>query len=76
MEKVLEILNDVRPDVDFMSQTAIIDDGIIDSFDIISIVSELDEEFDISIPIHELEPKHFNTVQAIWELVQQLQEED
>ncbi|MDO4633598.1 MAG: phosphopantetheine-binding protein [Eubacteriales bacterium] len=76
MDRLLEILNDVRPDVDFESQTAIIDDGIIDSFDIISIVSELDDEFDISIPIHELEPKNFNTVEAIWELIQKLQEED
>lgn len=76
MEKVLEILTDVRPDVDFMNETKLIDDGIIDSFDIIAIVSELNDEFDVQIPIDELEPDNFNTVQAIYELIVKLQEED
>ena len=76
MEKVLEILTDVRPDVDFMNETKLIEDGVIDSFDIIAIVSELNEEFDVQIPIDDLEPKHFNTVQAIYELIVKLQEED
>ena len=76
MERVLEILTDVRPDVDFMNETKLIDDGIIDSFDIIAIVSELNDEFDVQIPIDELEPDNFNTVQAIHELIIKLQEED
>lgn len=76
MERVLEILTDVRPDVDFMNETRLIDDGIIDSFDIIAIVSELNDEFDVQIPIDELEPDNFNTVQAIYELIVKLQEED
>lgn len=76
MERVLEILTDVRPDVDFMNETKLIDDGIIDSFDIIAIVSELNDEFDVQIPIDELEPDNFNTVQAIYELIVKLQEED
>jgi acyl carrier protein len=76
METVLEILTDVRPDVDFMNEKKLIDDGIIDSFDIIAIVSELNEEFDVQIPIDELEPDNFNTVEAIYELILKLQEED
>jgi acyl carrier protein len=76
METVLEILTDVRPDVDFMNEKKLIDDGIIDSFDIIAIVSELNEEFDVQIPIDELEPDNFNTVEAIYELIIKLQEED
>ncbi|MCI5596791.1 MAG: phosphopantetheine-binding protein [Lachnospiraceae bacterium] len=76
MERVLEILTDVRPDVDFMNETKLIDDGIIDSFDIIAIVSELNDEFDVQIPIDELEPDNFNTVEAIYELIIKLQEED
>lgn len=76
MERVLEILTDVRPDVDFMNETKLIDDGIIDSFDIIAIVSELNDEFDVQIPIDELEPDNFNTVAAIYELIVKLQEED
>ena len=76
MERVLEILTDIRPDVDFMNETKLIDDGIIDSFDIIAIVSELNDEFDVQIPIDELEPDNFNTVEAIYELIIKLQEED
>lgn len=76
MERVLEILTDVRPDVDFMNETKLIDDGIIDSFDIIAIVSELNDEFDVQIPIDELEPDNFNTVEAIYELIIKLQEDD
>ena len=76
MEKVLEILMDVRPDVDFMNETRLIDDGILDSFDIIAITSEFNSEFDIEIPIDELEPYNYNTVENIWKLIQRLQEED
>lgn len=76
MERVLEILTDVRPDVDFMNETKLIDDGIIDSFDIIAIVSELNDVFDVQIPIDELEPDNFNTVEAIYELIIKLQEDD
>ena len=76
MEKELEILMDVRPDVDFMNETKLIDDGILDSFDIIAITSEFNSEFDIEIPIDELEPYNYNTVENIWKLIQRLQEED
>ena len=76
MERVLEILTDVRPDVDFMNETKVIDDGSIDSVDIIAIVSELNDEFDVQIPIDELEPDNFNTVEAIYELIIKLQEDD
>ena len=76
MEKVLEILMDVRPDVDFMNETRLIDDGILDSFDIIAVTAGFNEEFDVEIPIDELEPYNYNTVEAIWDLIQRLQEED
>lgn len=76
MEKVLEILMDVRPDVDFMKETRLIEDGILDSFDIIAITSEFNSEFDIEIPIDELEPYNYNTVENIWKLIQRLMEED
>lgn len=76
MEKVLEILMDVRPDVDFMNETRLIEDGILDSFDIIAITSEFNSEFDIEIPIDELEPYNYNTVENIWKLIQRLMEED
>lgn len=72
-EKVLKILKEVRPDVDFEKEKRLIDDGILDSFDIISIVSDLNEDFDIDISADELEPENFNTLDAIVVLVQSLQ---
>lgn len=72
MEKLLEILKSIRPDVDFANETALIDDGILDSFDVVSIISELDNEFNVQIRITELDPDNFNSAETIWKLVQEL----
>lgn len=72
-EQVLKILKAVRQDVDFETEKAMIDDGVLDSFDIISIVSDLNDAFDIDITADELEPENFNTLDAIVELVKSLQ---
>lgn len=74
MEQLLEILKGIRPDVDFENETALIDDGILDSFDVVSIISELDDQFDVQIRITELDPENFNSAEAIWKLVQELKE--
>lgn len=71
-EEVLAVLQSVRQDVDFLTETKLIDDGVLDSFDIISIVSELNEKFDIDITADELEPENFNTLDAIVSLVESL----
>ena len=72
MENLLEILKGIRPDVNFANETALIDDGILDSFDVVSIISEIDEVFDVQIRINELDPENFNSADAIWNLVQTL----
>ena len=72
MEKLLELLKGVRPDVDFENETALIDDGILDSFDVVSIISEIDDAFGVQIRITELDPENFNSAEAIWNLVQSL----
>ena len=73
MEKILEILKGIRPDVDFENETALIDDGILDSFDVVSIISELDDAFGVQVRITELDPENFNSAESIWKLVQELQ---
>ena len=73
MEKILNILQGIRSDVDFKKEKKLIDDGILDSFDIISIVSELNEKFFVEITADELEPDNFNTLDAIVALVESLQ---
>lgn len=72
-EKVLNLLKEIRADVDFENEQKLIDDGILDSFDIIGIVSELNDTFDIDITADELEPENFNTLDAIVALVESLQ---
>lgn len=75
MNEVMKILMDLRPDVDFEKEKALVDDEILDSFDIISLVQELDEEFDITIKPADLIPDNFNSAEAIWALVEKLMEE-
>ncbi|MBS1445359.1 MAG: acyl carrier protein [Odoribacter sp.] len=72
MEKLLELLQGIRPDVDFENEIALVDDGILDSMDIVSIISELDDKFDVQVRINELDPDNFNSMESIWELVQKL----
>lgn len=73
MEKLLEILQGIRPDVDFVNEKSLIDDGILDSFDVVSIISELDDAFGVQVRISELDPDNFNSAEAIWALVQSIQ---
>ena len=75
-EKLLALLEDIRPDVEFEKETHLIDDGVLDSFDIISIVQEMNEAFDVDIDVEDLEPYNFNTVDAMLELIEKLQAED
>lgn len=74
MEQLLEILKGIRPDVDFENETALIDEGLLDSFDVVSIISEIDDVFGVQIRINELDPDNFNSAEAIWTLVQKLKE--
>jgi acyl carrier protein len=73
MKKLLEILNDVRPDIEFEQQIALVDGGVLDSFDIVTIISELNDAFDIHIRVNDLSPENFNSVEAIMNLVTRLQ---
>lgn len=68
-EKIMEILKDVRPDVDFENEKALVDDEIIESFDVISIVTTLMDEFDIFIDADDIEPENFNSFEEICEFV-------
>lgn len=71
-EKLLAVLKELRADVDFENETALVTDGILDSFDIVSLVAELNSEFDITIGVDDLEPENFDTVDAMLELIKDL----
>lgn len=76
METLLEILEEIRPDVDFENTVSLIDNHILNSLEIISLVAEIEDEFDITVPTVEIAPSNFNSAQAMWELINRLQEED
>ncbi len=71
-EKVLKILTTLRPDVDFENETALVSDEILDSFDLVSLVAELNSQFDVTIGADDLEEENFNTVDAMVELIDSL----
>jgi acyl carrier protein len=75
MDKIIEILSEINGDVDFRTADKIIDDELIDSIDFTSLVSELEDTFDVEIGMDEIIPDNFNTVQAIWNMITRLQEQ-
>ncbi len=74
MEELLAILRTLRPDVDFAAETALVDDGVLDSIDIVSLIAELSDHFDIEIPAEEIVPENFNSADALWAMMQKLDE--
>ncbi len=76
MEELLEILENLHPEVDFSDCDTLIDDKILDSFDIITLVTEINTEFGVAIPAEELIPENFNSAEALYELIERLQDED
>ena len=72
-ETILEILSGVRSDVYFENNTKLIDDGILETLDIVAIVGELNDEFDVEISVEDLLPENFNSVDAMVELITRAQ---
>ncbi len=73
MKKLLSLLSDIRPDVDFENENALIDDGFIESLDIVAIVTEIMAEFDVEINVDDLLPENFNSAEAILAMIHQKQ---
>ena len=76
MDELLEILNEIHPDVDFEEEDALVDDGILDSFDIVTLVSEIAERMDVTITAKDILPENFNSAEAIYDLIQRIEEEE
>ena len=73
MEKLLAILEDVRPDVDFKNEKQLVGGGVLDSFDVITIVEEINQEFEIDIKPKYLTAENFNSAEAMWDMITRLQ---
>jgi len=74
MERLLKILTDLHSDVDFETHTKLIDDAVLDSFDIITIIAEISEEFDVEIPADKIVPENFNSAVSLLELIESLED--
>lgn len=75
MDKVIEILESVKPGVDYKNEKLLVDNGILESFDIITIISKLNDEFDIEFSVNEVIPENFNSAEALYKTVCKLEEE-
>lgn len=76
MERLIEILTDLNPDVDYKTCTDLIDGHYLDSLSILSLIAELEDEFDVVIPTVEIIPANFNSVNSMWKMINRLQEEE
>lgn len=74
MEELLEILNEINDTIDYENETALIDNHILDSFGVITLVSEIEDAFDIRVAAKEMVPANFNSAKAIWAMIERLQE--
>ncbi|MBQ9773463.1 MAG: acyl carrier protein [Clostridia bacterium] len=75
MEQLLEILNRLHPDVDFAEVEDLYEEGVLDSLDMVRLVTEIANEFDVQIPAEELLPENFQNVNTIYALIRRLDEE-
>ena len=75
MEKIIEILKNVRDDIDYAGEKKLVDDKLLDSFDVVGIVSELTMEYGVTITIDDITPENFNNVEAIHAMIERLLEE-
>jgi len=76
MDKLYEILEDIQPDVDYKTCEDLIDGHHLDSLSIISLIAEIEDEFDITVSATEIIPANFNSASAMWNMIQRLIEED
>lgn len=74
MERLIEILEDIQPDIDYETCQSIIDNHLLDSLSIISLIAELEDEFDITIPTIEIVPDNFNSAEAMMKMIKRMEE--
>ena len=75
MDELLEVLNEVKPGVDFENDTDLIGHGVLDSITMVTLVMELNDAFDIEITPVDIVPENFKTVQTIYDMIQRLSDD-
>lgn len=72
MQELIKLLESLHDDIDYETYEGLIDDGILDSLDIVSLITDINDTFDVSIPPEEIVPENFNSAKALWELIERL----
>lgn len=76
MESLIAILSELHPEIDFTTHVHLVDDGILASFDIVMLITRIEETFDVVIPARAIVPQHFNSAKALFALIETIQSED
>lgn len=76
MEELMELLTALKPEIDFEVEQELIDEGLLDSFDVITLIAEIEDQFGIEVPAEEIVPENFNSAEGIWKLLEQIREEE
>lgn len=76
MEALMEVLSALKPEIDFEREKELIDDGLLESFDVITLIAEIEEQFGIEIPAEEIVPENFNSAEGIWNLCGRIKGEE
>lgn len=76
MEEFMELLTALKPEIDFEREQELIDDGLLESFDVITLIAEIEDQFGIEVPAEEVVPENFNSAKDMWRLLEQLKGED
>ncbi len=76
MKELIEILEGLNPDIDYENTKDLVDGHYLDSLTILSLVSEIEEKFEVEIPTIEIVPNNFNSVEALWNLITKLQKDE
>jgi len=72
MEKLISILENIKPGVDFNIENNLIEDGILDSFDIVTLVAKINDEYDVEFPVSKVVPEIFNTKEELLKAIEEL----
>lgn len=74
--KLLEILTSMHPEEDFENNHKLVDGKVLDSFDIVTLIAEINDEFEVAVSADKIIPENFNSLEALCEMIKELMEED
>ena len=75
MQELMELLSDLKPEIDFETEKELIDVGLLESFDVITLIAEIEERFGVEIPAEEIVPENFNSAEGMWKLIERIRGE-